>query len=1287
MTNLPKDGRSQEIGRLAGRALGIKLPTSWIEKELDGDSDFGIDYFIQLKSSDHFVGYSFFLQLKGTTVPRYSSDKEYISYDFKVKTLQLYHQQEPLVMVAVVDLKEHEDKLWECPIYYVWLDEDWFTENQSKMNNQETISIKIPTIKLLDPSLDIYDFYAGRIDEKFAVEDLKKGIKYNERPVVESIKIIAEAIVEKPDLLKYIEERPDAPWLQNPEGTIANKLKNCSESLSSNRLALAVRTLSSLEQDKDSFTANELAEFYYQRASLYLLEGRHELSSEQFKLANEADGKDRYQLGYLESKIQLDCITSDQEIEEIIGSIGNESYQKCVLKSKCLALLGREQEALDLLQEHYPEKIIAKMAIFTIAGMGDELEQIIDENRERQFDTEREVFHFNSLTTRRFFFKATDKSVQDSKILPIQGKESYDLELMKDALFFSKKAWSSAKELGYPSGIIMLLDVSILIHGYFDKINELRKHLEAILLERPAHQDLIRPYSRVLFDQGEYLRVIELIENIEILDATDCAINLLSYYHLGKKPKTLELIKRDQEILLSDINHNTSMIFCIAVEIASELFDQQLSEEYEDLVKGFPDGKARLAINKCISLCNSDPAKKNEYTQELYIDYLALGRPIVIAEQLIMYLDAYKLASAQQVIELGEQLLTRSELTKFGYIHLAQAFLTTGCWSKAQALAEKIIEKGIELPRWKLILAASYQHQGKIGIAYEAIKEVVENLDVTKDQQLFYVDLCLSLGLFENVIEVVKELIGNMSTRDEKIYFLKILISIYSSNSDYPNELEHAVNRYGELVDQNNCEQEGQYLIYYLTIPKTGKDEEKTKNFQVRLTSYTQKFPQSSVLRQGAVNLDSSSDSIIQSMNEFIGITDEQVALWEKNKRSIRNGSLPVPFSIRGLFISGTRDIFTTWVYSLNYPDEYIEYRIKHAPQLSESKFNNALKESKTVLLEETTLLVLSELELLDVFLDNIPNFSIIKSVFDNINQSTHQLGGAIYNLVPKKIMKALQKYLDKLILLNIDGKNHIANYSNALKSKNVLLLTEDLDLHNYLKSINGEITSGNVFNVIEFLSKIGHLNDDQLYHQVSKACELGLFNPNMRMDFLTQTFQHYLGVVNGVEYNETGFKSIFNKLFEINKKSDTCFQLFFLMLDEVRVNMDIHAITLLSLFKGFLIRHPVKDLSSLIALYFVVISMKTIPGPSSLIVRSEAHTYLWGQYKEIMARIIGEGINEDILVRNVVKELFNLKEKDRIIATKAIKSSFVPLTQEADAFDRGYQEFAYNESLVNLLN
>lgn len=49
MSQLPNDSYSQEIGRLAQRALVTKMPRAWIETAMSGDSDYGIDYQIQLK--------------------------------------------------------------------------------------------------------------------------------------------------------------------------------------------------------------------------------------------------------------------------------------------------------------------------------------------------------------------------------------------------------------------------------------------------------------------------------------------------------------------------------------------------------------------------------------------------------------------------------------------------------------------------------------------------------------------------------------------------------------------------------------------------------------------------------------------------------------------------------------------------------------------------------------------------------------------------------------------------------------------------------------------------------------------------------------------------------------------------------------------------------------------------------------------------------------------------------------------------------------------------------------
>ncbi|MFV0079591.1 DUF4365 domain-containing protein, partial [Klebsiella pneumoniae] len=141
MSKLPKESSSQEIGRLAGRAIMSKLPVSWIETPQSGDSDFGIDYLIQLKNSQGNVCYSFYLQLKGTTAPNYITNNEFVSFSFKTSTLAYYYTQEPLVMVALVDLSIYSDELSKCPIYFLWLDDDWFDINKEKIEGQDYLTL------------------------------------------------------------------------------------------------------------------------------------------------------------------------------------------------------------------------------------------------------------------------------------------------------------------------------------------------------------------------------------------------------------------------------------------------------------------------------------------------------------------------------------------------------------------------------------------------------------------------------------------------------------------------------------------------------------------------------------------------------------------------------------------------------------------------------------------------------------------------------------------------------------------------------------------------------------------------------------------------------------------------------------------------------------------------------------------------------------------------------------------------------------------------------------------
>ena len=61
-----------------------------------------------------------------------------------------------------------------------------------------------------------------------------------------------------------------------------------------------------------------------------------------------------------------------------------------------------------------------------------------------------------------------------------------------------------------------------------------------------------------------------------------------------------------------------------------------------------------------------------------------------------------------------------------------------------------------------------------------------------------------------------------------------------------------------------------------------------------------------------------------------------------------------------------TRDVYTTWILSKCSKNEELEFRIIHAPQMEKGKFIELIETSDIILFEETLLLILNDLNLLD---------------------------------------------------------------------------------------------------------------------------------------------------------------------------------------------------------------------------------------------------------------------------------------------------------------------------------
>jgi len=158
MEQYPQESNSQNIGRRAVKLFSKIIPANWIEKELDGDSDYGLDFMIQYKDNQtNFVKYKFNVQLKGTENGDKISEDE-IKIQVKTSTLNYYKNME-LVLFVICDLNKGE-----C--YYEYIHNILVELDLDK--NQEKHTLKIPKKNILNS-----DFEIGAILEKWAESNHK----------------------------------------------------------------------------------------------------------------------------------------------------------------------------------------------------------------------------------------------------------------------------------------------------------------------------------------------------------------------------------------------------------------------------------------------------------------------------------------------------------------------------------------------------------------------------------------------------------------------------------------------------------------------------------------------------------------------------------------------------------------------------------------------------------------------------------------------------------------------------------------------------------------------------------------------------------------------------------------------------------------------------------------------------------------------------------------------------------------------------------------------------------
>lgn len=1268
---MPRDSRSQEIGRNAATALSVQKPSNWIPDETDGDLDYGIDYSVNLKNdNDEIIG-NFPLQLKGTTDPKYSIDRTQISFSFNISTLNLYENLLGFIVVAVVDLSQHESQPWKCPIYYRILDEEFFDELGDLPDGQKTKTINIDCASQLNKGLDLVGYYEAKVEKKTQFSLLSRALKSRSSSPHKDLSVITDRLTSQPAFYDAIHDEQDVPWITNSASIPAGKLQESWALIEVNRLKFAQEKLNCISVDTIE-NNHEKAELAFQKSKILELRSLFLEAMNSAEEAFELSKKDRYKKHLYQLKIS--CLSDNlSEIDAaFFDGLNEEDYFECVTKSKILVLRKKPEDALALIKEKHPEKILGRFLIAAAAGDQQEIEEILNNHEIAELDNERDQLLWLVLASRAYYFKAIgrEEGKHSDSIIPLWGREGFDTELLKASYSAAENAWILCERLGYPNSLILLLDVSASLYTLFNATEDLIVRLENIHDERPQNRELSRTLAKLYFNEERFEDCISLVRSFsDQKNEEDLPLEILAYYHLPDYEEVVKLARENIDLLSIEGLYQGDVALCVAIQAASETVDNKSYRLFRDSLEKLPNGPALLALIQFMLDGQNKPEDRERLANQLYDEYVRLDRPVVIATQLFRFFDGKTQDGSRKVIEMAEKILESSDLSPGDYLHLCQAYITNRQWQNVIEIADRIQGRNFESVEWTIVKSVALEQSGRVADALDVLEEYVVHRQYSGGYLEHFVGLSLRLGFLDKAEQNLRKLLGMNLKRQNKLSVFQALIYIYSADPDSKETLSDFVEKFGNLVDRESEEEEGQYLVFCLTLSPIflARYEEKRAEVQRRLKDYTEKFPQSRLLKSTQFDQDASPEKQIAQIRQMLGFSEENRVRLQRNRNLIRRRALPIPFCELHNALENLPDIFASWVYAKNTVETQREYKVAHSASTSFKMNIDSLK-SKKLLVDETAILLLHDIGALSVVLDFFDSVLVRKTFYSKLSEAAHPSMGSVVSRLPREILKILQSQMGKITLVGGPVENSMHDYKNIVRQFNPVVITDDQALCHILSYISTDFEAYNSISLLECMDSLKRISDEEFCRYVCRIGSSGIELPSMSVELLAKIYSAVRYEKEIFKEFKVLFRSVFPS-FRSHKDSEDVFVRFFFQYFRLRNESD-NASSINQLIRIYEISHPGMRPVILRANLFVYFCLHTKPVVDfELLGVSGAHKRYWDIFEYCVKENAQKDLSIKLLFSYVLEIAFTLDDEQRRTLFERIKHCFVEGADEQQKF------------------
>lgn len=1065
---LPLEGKSQTIGEAAKRCFEASHPLSWRPKALDGDTDVGLDFHVQVvresaQANMREVADVFRVQLKGTEdETRLNAAGTAISVRLSGSTIRFYDRQTEPVLLVVADLTIDPNPR-KCPAYWQWIHKSIRERRNQAATSVDTaasMTFQVPIENRLESFNPAPELERHRVLMRTGADLDETVQQFQPCMTLEARETYTHQVIEGLKshgsvLLDSLAKSRGELWPTAPRESLQGKLRQISIDLEKGDDAGAMKALLELEGDVTGAEAPVRAEFAALTGRCHMLDGRPDEAIACAARAYELNPLPRYLTTWCELRLQRAIRQEDgpgNELDALPALLTGDDIEVASLRARVLMLQGDRAGAMAILDAFPADETRSTRAILSVyASDWDETVRICTEALSAPGTRRDRLFHL--LRARALFHKAIGREItSEGERLPMYGPPDLDVVALQACWADLEEALSAFAKAGWPLNTEILADVWASASLYLGRQKEQLPLLRAAATARPRSAPLQDALQVVAAACGNYELALEA--NARLPDHPDTILRRVGLLLEGHQ--TLQCVRLLQERLPNlPIDHPLYLsALSMGVLAADRTVRVNQAEQFVEAIKRHPDHDAALALLTFYRERASAPAVSPQAIEQLGAAYARHPDDLPLAIQYLQVLPSEKPDGAEKIVAIAEGLRRQTQLPADVELEICQAHATLHRWSQLLVLADAAIARFPLHKRFVAIRAVALDRLGHVAEARALLATLVSNGAEDRFAAVTFVRIANRCGFLDEAIEVVDQLVANTNVREDKLGYLRLLHHLVASRDPQGQRVEEIAWQVGRYAEPTVEAEEAAFLGLYLTSTASGAvtvAPERVAEMNRRLTEFNARFPESGALRRVEFPEKLTFEALEEALQKVDPQFKQRNEVRRRLEQMLERGALPFPYAWRPRWVlDGIPDVASLWVVTTQSAASANKVHLQMTTR-SEQVRRAAIRD-RVPMLDLVALLVINELDLFDALFRLFDKIAISQGTYVALRRMTAPMSASWGYSRCQRILERLRTDLPRVVspLLDPDGEDEpldpraISEEIKALVDRDGYLLYSD---------------------------------------------------------------------------------------------------------------------------------------------------------------------------------------------------------------------------------------------------